>query len=400
MEYSLTSVAIDHEAYKLTVEPALGEVASQAVVKQLVDAREAPAPFSRALVLSEGKEQTIIMARPNRQLMARETDPQEAAHLATARLAQLGLGNFEICEPEPEAPSFFGAEEFAEVYRNSRRHVRNYARKCLFSHLQSQAEDVAQETFTVAWAGRARYERALNIGWLVIVARRKAFDQNKGMQASPLPDWFEEIIGAPDEYHDTLEYEDMQRLLESTIALLPPRQREILERRWLGMSTKQIATELGIAENVVRSNESFARAGLIRRLRQSPTARELLPAAIINRPVPERARQHTAGETRTKETNLDSNTTSKEPESGIEALTLARLSAEIVKLRIADGQDGALPPEALTYALSRLNRSSRELAARMLDEVPPAQIAQEFSRTSLERTYRKLRRGMRDHLSL
>lgn len=101
------------------------------------------------------------------------------------------------------------------------------------------AEDIAQDVMLRVWQSRAAFDasRAPADAWIYQIARNRRVDIARAEQR-PLP---ELLAGAPgpDETDDALALAQEVARLRSALASLPARQREVVERAYLGDMTHQ-----------------------------------------------------------------------------------------------------------------------------------------------------------------
>ncbi len=144
----------------------------------------------------------------------------------------------------------------------------------------ADAEEVVQEAFLQVWAQAGRYDprRSSVPTWLVLLARSRAIDllRSRGVRAravaaataDPPPDASPEGPGA-------VWYEERRARLASALAVLPPEQREVVERAFYGgMSQREIAESTGIPLGTVKTRTLLAMRKLRESLREE--MRELL----------------------------------------------------------------------------------------------------------------------------
>ena len=124
------------------------------------------------------------------------------------------------------------------------------------------AEDVAQEALLDAW----RHERQLRDprgrrAWLFSIARRECLTWARGRGRSRLVDLDSPADGESDsrladdfDVEAELEREDLARLLDRAMALLPPETRTVLVERYIEESPQaEVAERLGLTEGAVEA---------------------------------------------------------------------------------------------------------------------------------------------------
>jgi RNA polymerase sigma factor (sigma-70 family) len=133
-----------------------------------------------------------------------------------------------------------------------------------------QAEDVVAETFLAAWSGRGDYlpERGSARAWLFGIAvnllrrhhRVQAQQQRMTQRLSLQP---ASVDGVDEGVAERVDARTDVAGLASAIAALPDGDRDVLLLSSLaGLTTKEIATALGIPEGTVRSRLHRVRRGL------------------------------------------------------------------------------------------------------------------------------------------
>ncbi|BCJ48278.1 DNA-directed RNA polymerase sigma-70 factor [Actinoplanes ianthinogenes] len=125
----------------------------------------------------------------------------------------------------------------------------------------SQAEDVVAETFLAAWSGRGDYrpERGSARAWLFGIAvnllrRHHRVQAQQQRMSQRLTTHVESVGGPEDGVAARVDARTHVAALAAAIAALPDGDRDVLLLSSLGeLSTKEIATALGIPEGTVRS---------------------------------------------------------------------------------------------------------------------------------------------------
>lgn len=150
-------------------------------------------------------------------------------------------------------------EAFGLLVAATRDKIRNYCTHKLGD--PSAAEDLTQEVFLEAYSHLPSFRREASFTtWIYRIAHNKVANALRSRKHEvPL---LEERLEAPKESPPpALDPEEKQALL----ALLPPKQRQVLELNLEGASQKEIAAFLGIPHGTVRSRLFYAR----KKLRQS-----------------------------------------------------------------------------------------------------------------------------------
>lgn len=134
---------------------------------------------------------------------------------------------------------------------------------------QTEAEDVAQETFLSAWRMAPDWEpgRAQLGTWLHKVAMNKCLDRLRKKKPDPLPDEFDAASPDLDPEAELINGELGTRV-EAAIAALPERQRAAISLSLHGqLSNPEIAETLDVSVEAVESLLARARRTLKERLR-------------------------------------------------------------------------------------------------------------------------------------
>lgn len=106
------------------------------------------------------------------------------------------------------------------------------------------AEDIAQDVLLRVWQARSAFDpsRASASAWIYQIARNRRVDIARG-QRRPLPEDLTPAPG-PDEAVDALALAEEVAKLRSALDALPDRQREMIERAYLGEMTQAEISEL------------------------------------------------------------------------------------------------------------------------------------------------------------
>ena len=135
------------------------------------------------------------------------------------------------------------------------------------------AEDVAQRTFCQLWDRRAQWGEAGSLRALLCrIARNYAVSEHRRQLADERSAiTFFELHSTPATAHDGADSAHLRALIDSEIARLPDRRREILVLRcYHDLSYKEIAEVMNIAEQTVANQLSKGMASL-----RAALAREL-----------------------------------------------------------------------------------------------------------------------------
>jgi len=127
------------------------------------------------------------------------------------------------------------------------------------------AEDVAQRTFCQLWDRRAQWGEAGSLRALLCrIARNYAVSEHRRQLADERSaSSFLELHATPATAHDGVDSAHLRALIDSEIARLPDRRREILVLRcYHDLSYKEIAEVMNIAEQTVANQLSKGMASL------------------------------------------------------------------------------------------------------------------------------------------
>jgi RNA polymerase sigma factor (sigma-70 family) len=163
-----------------------------------------------------------------------------------------------------------GKDEFAALYRQHRSALVWHV-MCLGAS-QADAADAVQDAFAYALraAEQVRDHRAWP-AWLRTVAARCYLRSaaRRGVTVAEIPDT---RVAGPDDNDGGWQREFVLSLL----AALPPKQRHVFALHYEGLSTAEIAAQLGLDQAAVRQNVARARASLKRAITQGPVTLEEL----------------------------------------------------------------------------------------------------------------------------
>lgn len=121
------------------------------------------------------------------------------------------------------------------------------------------AEDIAQDVLLRVWQARAGFDpgRASASSWIYQIARNRRVDVARGDRA-PLPEPLAALPG-PDETAEALALAQEVAHLRSALDTLPDRQRDMVERAYLGeMSTREISRLTSLPLGTVKSRLRLA----------------------------------------------------------------------------------------------------------------------------------------------
>lgn len=124
---------------------------------------------------------------------------------------------------------------------------------------KEKAQDIVLDIFTYIWENRERFEIRLTLkAYLFQAAKNKAFTYIRDKKISV---YIEEIDIANkiQTYDDQLELEELAKLIQEAISLLPEKCRIIFEKsRKEILTNKEIASELKISEKTVEGQITIA----------------------------------------------------------------------------------------------------------------------------------------------
>lgn len=158
------------------------------------------------------------------------------------------------------------ATAFESVFRS------HYARLCDFANVIVRAPDVAEEVvqdvFANVWQNRSQLSiRSTLRAYLYTAVRNRALNHHRhaarelALDAQPDPP-----VMQPDP-HVALESSEIRARVRQAMQSLPPRNREVLELRWLHeLSHKEIAESLGISLKGVENHLARGLSALRERL--------------------------------------------------------------------------------------------------------------------------------------
>lgn len=154
---------------------------------------------------------------------------------------------------------------FAELYRETSPLVYGVVFHTLRS--RDHAEEVVQETYSQIWrqAGAYDYSRGSALGWIVMIARRRAIDRVRSTtRAAALEARFAthgEAASGQDVGEEVASRLDAERVRQALAGLTPLQREAVLLRYFQSHSLKQMAAELQLPLGTVKTR---IRDGLIR----------------------------------------------------------------------------------------------------------------------------------------
>ena len=152
--------------------------------------------------------------------------------------------------------------EFEQIAATLREEVLNVSMAFFGNH--DDAEDAAQETLAQLWRYCEHIDAGRNVKALAVrvaknccvsMYRRRQLEADYQTQASNLK--LQAAAPSPQEH---LEAADARHLMQTVLALLKPRERQLFEMRQMeGLSTEEIAARTGIPRTSVAAMVSAAR---------------------------------------------------------------------------------------------------------------------------------------------
>lgn len=128
-----------------------------------------------------------------------------------------------------------------------------------YIHDREKSQELVLDIFTYIWENRERFEIKLTLkAYLFQAARNKAFTYIRDKKVPVyLDDVCPQEVG--EDYNSELEVEELHRLIEEAVCLLPEKCREIFRKsREENLTNKEIAKELHISEKTVEGQITIA----------------------------------------------------------------------------------------------------------------------------------------------
>ena len=189
---------------------------------------------------------------------------QPRAYLAERQAGSVADGQRMQTDEEIMAGIVAGDQRvYADAVRRHARPVAFYAYRMLGS--ESEAEDIAQETFLRLWTQASRWQpgKAALSTWLHRIAHNLCIDflrKNKPALASELSD---ELVDDQLSTDEALAIEAEHNLLQVALSRLPERQRSALVlTHYQGLSNKEVAGILAVTVDALESLLARARRSL------------------------------------------------------------------------------------------------------------------------------------------
>jgi RNA polymerase sigma-70 factor (ECF subfamily) len=148
----------------------------------------------------------------------------------------------------------------------------HYARLCDFANTIVRAPDIAEEVvqdvFANLWRNRSRLSINSTLrAYLYAAVRNRALNHQRRAAPELALDAQPERPAAEPGPHAALESAELRARVRAAIQSLPPRNREVLELRWMhGLTHKEIAESLGISLKGVENHLARGLAALRDRL--------------------------------------------------------------------------------------------------------------------------------------
>lgn len=125
---------------------------------------------------------------------------------------------------------------------------------------EAQAEEVVQEAMLAVWHKAAQFDpgRASASAWIYRIARNRQIDIFR-REGRPVPDELTESPPPEPDAADALALDQETRRLRAALEALPPAQREMVERAYLGeLSHSEIAEATGLPLGTIKSRIRLA----------------------------------------------------------------------------------------------------------------------------------------------
>lgn len=163
-------------------------------------------------------------------------------------------------------------EAFETLYEQHARMVFSFVYKTVGDKFRT--EEIVQDLFHRLWHKRLHYDpsRGSLRTWLLVIARRIAIDYarkvNPTTQASDIDDVHGILPGNAEHQPDRIaELKEVQTMVSTALAQLPPEQQVLVERMYFQGSTQQeLADELGVPLGTIKSRLRLAMSKLRRSL--------------------------------------------------------------------------------------------------------------------------------------
>lgn len=128
-----------------------------------------------------------------------------------------------------------------------------------YIHDREKSQELVLDIFTYIWENRERFEIKLTLkAYLFQAARNKAFTY---IRDKKIPVYLEDlsVSEVAQDYNSDLEFQELYRLVEEAVCLLPEKCREIFRKsREENLTNKEIAEQLHISEKTVEGQITIA----------------------------------------------------------------------------------------------------------------------------------------------
>lgn len=144
---------------------------------------------------------------------------------------------------------------YTEIYHRYQNSLFIFARKKTGS--EEEAQDLIHEVFSMLWEKRAELKISSEpSAYLFFVLKNKIFDLFRHKKVSNLYiERFSSLVSYQTDSDYLIRHNNMSGLIESEIATLPVKMRQVFElSRKSNLNRKQIAIELGLSEQTVKSH--------------------------------------------------------------------------------------------------------------------------------------------------
>ncbi|WP_461307857.1 sigma-70 family RNA polymerase sigma factor [Albidovulum sp.] len=124
----------------------------------------------------------------------------------------------------------------------------------------SEAEEVVQEAMLAVWHKAAQFDpgRASASAWIYRIARNRQIDIFR-REGRPVPDELTQAPPPEPDASDALAFDQEARRLRAALDALPPEQRDMVERAYLGeLSHSEIACDTGLPLGTIKSRIRLA----------------------------------------------------------------------------------------------------------------------------------------------
>lgn len=160
---------------------------------------------------------------------------------------------------------------FDEIYYKY--HKKLFAYSLKFIKSRADIEDLIQKIFVIIWEKRENInpEKSFN-NYLFTIIRNEIYDF---LKKKAITEYYnDQIFAEIEETNEDIEIKKLVEIIYSLIEKIPERRRQIfMMNRDLGMTYRQIATELGISENTVdtqiRNSLNYLRTELPKQINAS-----------------------------------------------------------------------------------------------------------------------------------